>query len=545
MNIRPLITTLLLVLCMQASTLVGAVNRDIYQDLPFEMSRVTIPTFANNSCSIAEFGAKGDGVTLNTQAFAKAIEFIAQKGGGTVVIPRGVWLTGPIILRDNINLHAQAGALILFSTNFDHYPIVETIFEGLNTRRCMALIYAKGCKNIAITGSGVFNGQGEAWRPVKKGKMTSSQWSKLIKSGGVLDDKKQVWYPSVGSLKGQQLSDMNVPRNIKTESQWLEIRDFLRPVLLNFVNCEQVLLQGVTFENSPCWTLHPIMCSNITIDQLTVRAPWYAQNGDGLDLESCTNAVITNSTFDVGDDAICIKSGKDKDGRDRNAPCQNVLVDNCVVYHGHGGFVVGSEMSGGVKNVKISNCMFIGTDVGLRFKSVRGRGGVVENIYINDIQMSNIMTEPLLFDLYYGGKSAVEALEDGDTTPKTLVIHPVTEETPTFKNIFIKDITCSGALRAMYFNGLPEMKIENIVVENATITATKGAELNNSKGVVLKNLTIHPASGAAIIMNSVSNVDISNITHPTSSKTLETTGDNKDIVLNGKKYHADKRMAHK
>ena len=165
----------------------------------------------------------------------------------------------------------------------------------------------------------------------------------------------------------------------------------------------------------------PLMCENVLIEDVLVRNPSFAQNGDGLDLESCKNALIVNSTFDVGDDGICIKSGKDLDGRKRGIPCENVIVDGCTVFKGHGGFVVGSEMSGGVKNIMVRDCQFLGTDVGLRFKSARGRGGVVENIYIQDMSMFDIQTDVITFDLYYGGKSAVEALNDGDQKKQQVV----------------------------------------------------------------------------------------------------------------------------
>lgn len=229
--------------------------------------------------------------------------------------------------------------------------------------------------------------------------------------------------------------------------------------------------------------------------------------------------MIINCSFDVGDDAICIKSGKDEDGRKRGIPCENVVVKNCIVYHGHGGFVVGSEMSGGVKNIDVSDCQFIGTDVGLRFKSRRGRGGVVENIYISRINMINIPAEPLLFDLFYGGKSAIEAMEDGeDQRVEENFVLPVTEETPVFKNIFIKDIVCRGASRAMFFNGLPEMNITNIRIENATIFARKGAEIHEADGVIMKNVHIVPEKGEALLLNNVKNFNGDNFTYPESLK---------------------------
>lgn len=496
---------------MQAKADVAAYEYEyLYKNLPFEMPRVYKPVFPNNEVSVVDFGGIGDGLVKNTEAFKKAMEALAKKGGGKLIVPSGVWYTGPITFESNVNLHLTGGAVILFSSDYSDYPLVETSFEGLETRRCESPLNARFKENIAITGNGSINGNGDAWRPVKKGKMTANQWKKLLDSGGVLNAKKDYWFPSQSALDAHERADMNVVRGVETDADWVAIRDYLRPVLLSFRNCKNVLLEGVAFENSPAWNLHPNMCENVIIDNITVRNPWYSQNGDGLDLESCKNALVVNTRFDVGDDAICIKSGKDLDGRRRGMPCENVIVDNCVVYHGHGGFVVGSEMSGGARNISVSNCQFLGTDVGLRFKSTRGRGGVVENIYITNINMTAIPTEPLLFDLYYGGKSAVEELEDGDQKGGEEKIPAVTEETPAFRNIFIKDLTCAGARRAMFFNGLPEMNIENINVENVTISATYGVELAESNGVNLKNINVRVEKGPALNLKNVQNLELNN-----------------------------------
>lgn len=532
MNFLTKMSFVLLCILLSVST-VKAENRYnyLYKDLPFKMPVIQRPVFPDNKVSITDFGGVADGITLNTEAFAKAIDALSKKGGGTLFVPSGVWYTGPIVFKSNINLHLEKGALILFSADFNLYPLVNTVFEGLDTRRCQSPISGRNLENIAITGKGSINGSGEAWRPLKKSKVTEIHWKKVIASGGVVKDDNY-WFPSRGSLKGLEISDMNVPRQDLTEAEWMEIKDFLRPVMVSFIECKNVLLEGVLFENSPSWNIHPLMCENVILDNVMVRNPGYAQNGDGLDLESCKNSIIVNSIFDVGDDAICIKSGKDEDGRRRNRPTENVLIDNCKVFQGHGGFVVGSEMSGSVRNISVSNCQFLGTDVGLRFKSCRGRGGVVENIYIRDINMFDIATESFLFDLYYGGKSAVESLEDGDTIPVTSTILAVDETTPAFKNIYVKNLVSRNARRAMFFNGLPEMKIENINVEDVTITAKIGAELVESKDIHFKNVKIVPAQGAALILRNVENVTVSDFKFPASLKeVVNISGDNKDIHL--------------
>jgi polygalacturonase len=476
----------------------------VYANLPFAMGKVPQPTFANHSASIADFGAVADGQTLNTEAFAKAIASLASKGGGRVVVPQGLWLTGPIVLKSNINLHIERGAVVLFSRNFDLYPIVPKSFEGLDTYRCQSPISANNEQNIAITGEGIVDGNGDAWRAVKRSKLTDGQWKKIVASGGVLNEKGDTWYPSESSRLGNTKSvDQNIT-DAKTPEDFTLIKDFLRPVMVSIVSCKNVWLDGVTFQNSPAWNLHPLMCENLTVSNLTVRNPWYSQNGDGIDVESCKNTVVYNSRFDVGDDAICIKSGKNEQGRKRGKPTENLLVTECTVYHGHGGFVVGSEMSGGVRNAKVWNCTFLGTDVGLRFKSNRGRGGVVENIWISHIDMLNIVAEPLLFDLFYGGKSAVEALEDGDKPSLNRV--KVDETTPQFRNIFIDHITCDGADRAMYFNGLPEMNVTNVTLDNVVIRSRRSAEILQSTDVKLSRIRIIPDKGEPLVVRNSTNV---------------------------------------
>lgn len=477
------------------------IDESIYKNLPFDMPKVKQPSFPDYTVNILEFGAKSDGITLNTQAINNAIKAVNAKGGGKVVIPEGLWLTGPIQLLSNVNLHTEKNALVLFTDDFNAYPIIKTSFEGLETRRCQSPISAMNVENIAITGYGVFDGSGDSWRPVKQSKLTPGQWNELVKSGGVVDNS--VWYPSAGSLKGAlACKEFNNPEGIETEEEWNEIRPWLRPVLLNIVKSKKVLLEGVTFKNSPSWCLHPLSCEHITINQVKVFNPWYSQNGDALDLESCNNSLIINNIFDAGDDAICIKSGKDEDGRKRGEPCQNVIVRNNTVLHGHGGFVVGSEMSGGVKNIYVTDCTFLGTDVGLRFKSTRGRGGVVEGIYIHNIHMIDIPHEALLFDLFYGGKGAGEETEEELKDRMQAAIPPVTVETPSFRDIHISNIICKGSGRAMFFNGLPEMPIKNVTVKDVIISdAKEGIIISQAQGVTLKNIRIETKGNTLKVKN--------------------------------------------
>jgi len=458
------------------------------EGLPFQMAVFRAPAIPDVRVTLTDFGAIGDGITLNTDAFACAIDQLYKQGGGHLVVPRGVWLTGPIVLRSNIDLHLEKGAVIQFAADESLYPIIETSFEGLDTRRCQSPLSANGATNISITGQGVIDGNGEYWRPVKRQKVTENHWKRLLTIPGSLEIRPGYWVPSESFARGDKGANMNVP-NAKTDEEWEAVRRFLRPVMVSLVRCKNVLLQGIIFQNSPAWNLHPLMCENIILDDLLVRNPAYAQNGDALDLESCTNALIINSRFDAGDDGICLKSGKNADGRRRGIPCSNVIVDGCTVFAGHGGFVVGSEMSGGIKNIMVRHCQFLGTDVGLRFKSTRGRGGIVENIYIDGISMTDILTDALTFNMYYGGKSVAEMLADGDN-PDNQTKAPVTEETPIFRNIHISNVVCNNAGRAMEFNGLPEMPIRGITLRDITIHAKRDAEFHNCQDITKQNVNI-------------------------------------------------------
>lgn len=478
---------------------------EIYEGIEFNMPIVQEPTFPDYSVSIVDFGGVGDGQFLNTDAFADAINTVSVKGGGTIVIPRGIWLTGPIVLQNNINLHADYGALIIFSTNKDLYPLIETSFEGLKTVRCMSPISGKNLRNIAISGEGIFDGSGDAWRHVKKSKTTEGQWKQLLSSGGVLNKKGDEWYPSESYKSGAEISDMNVPVNIEN---YEDVKDFLRPVMVSLINCENILLDGPVFQNSPAWCIHPLMCENLTVRNIEVRNPWYSQNGDGIDIESCKNSLVYNCTFDVGDDAICIKSGKDEDGRERAMPTENTIIKNCVVFHGHGGVTVGSEMSGGVKNMHVSGCTFIGTDVGLRFKSNRGRGGVVENIYISDIDMLDIPTNAISFNLYYGGMSVSEMMEEGKDANAKENIPEVSDETPQFKDISIRNIKVKGAYQAIYLQGLPEMNLENVVLENLVMEAENGLFCMDAEDISIKNLKLITSKFPALSFYNVKNVSV-------------------------------------
>ncbi len=461
--------------------------------LGFDMPAIKAPVFAGRTFTITDFGAVGDGHTLNTVAFAKTIQACVNAGGGRVVVPAGLWLTGPIGLKSNIDLHLSQGAVILFSPDIEHYPLKKTTFEGLESVRCTSPLSGENLENIAITGDGIIDGFGQVWRPVKKSKLTDGQWKALVSSGGVLDAAKKIWYPSEKALNGPETVRQLNQRHAEPV-EYTAAGEFLRPVMVSLVNCKNVLLDGPTFQNSPSWNIHPLLCEDMIIRNINVRNPWWSQNGDGLDLESCRNVLIYNCRFDVGDDAMCMKSGKNEYGRRRGRPTENVAIWDCTVYHGHGGFVIGSEMSGGVRNISVRNCEFLGTDVGLRFKSTRGRGGVVENIYIEDIRMMGIATDAIRFNMFYAIKSP------GPEQSLEIPPDPISEETPRFQNIYLKNIVCSGAESAIYMQGLPEMPVQKIEMENVVITAKTGVTAIEADQVTFKNVAIIPEEGASFML---------------------------------------------
>lgn len=495
-----------------------------YDNLPFKMEVIKAPEFKTKDYNIKEFGAVGDGTTLNTEAFQKAINKCSENGSGRVIVQSGIWLTGPIVFKSNVNLHLMQGAHIQFSRNFDLYPLIDGYFEGITQVRCQSPLSGFNLENISISGDGIIDGAGDAWRPVKKSKMTDGQWKELNKTG-VLNASGNTWWPSKQALEAENvMSEMLKNKSKLTKDDFAKVRDYLRPVMVNFIKCKNVVLEGVTFQNSPAWNLNPIMCENIILRNLNIRNSWYSQNGDGLDLESCKNALIYNCRFDVGDDALCMKSGKDKEGRDRGVPTENVIIADCIVYHGHGGFVIGSEMSGGMRNLKVSNCNFIGTDIGLRFKTARGRGGVVENIYVNDIYMKDIPNEALSFNMYYEAvdPSAAKSAEQSSINTAKFTVD---EGTPIFRNFYLNNIYCVGAKTAVVIQGLPEMSIKNIEINNLNMTAEKGIMIFDAENIKLSNVKVDVPSPVINVSQS-KNVILDNIVNLKSVDTyLKLSGD--------------------
>jgi polygalacturonase len=454
---------------------------------------VAIPSFPAQNYDLRQAGAVGDGMTLNTVAFEKAFAALAEKGGGELDVPPGLWLTGPIKLRSHINLHLERGALIQFSRDYRLYPLTVIDLKGEKEVDSTSPISGLNLENVAITGEGIIDGGGDAWRPLKKDKLGDGDWKAFVKSGGVLNDKGDTWYPSREVISGEKIVEKLRKENSVTLADYEPAHQFLRPKMLRLIGCKKVLLQGFTIQNPPNWTLNPVLCDDVSILNVQVHNLPTAQNSDALDLESCRRAVIRGCTFDTGDDGICIKSGKDEVGRRIGVPCEDVLVEGCTVYHAHGGFTIGSEMSGGVRNFIVRNCTFIGTDIGLRFKSTRGRGGVVEKIFISDIRMENIPGDAINFNLYYENKSPLDETANAETK-----FPPVTEATPAFKDIHIENVVCRGARNAIVLQGLPEMPLRDITLKNVSITSQKGVSVTDAENISFENVRVESQAGAAV-----------------------------------------------
>ncbi|UKT62975.1 glycoside hydrolase family 28 protein [Pedobacter mucosus] len=454
------------------------------------LPQIIKPVFRKDTINIVTYKALGDGISLNTEFINKAISDCSAKGGGVVLIPSGMWLTGPIYLKSKVNLHLERGATLVFTADKSQYKIVEGDYEGKSAARNESPINGKDLENIAITGKGIIDANGDAWRAVNQAQLTPEQWKDKLASGGVLGDNQKSWYPSLQFKNAQKEGKSMLIVPGKSLDSFSDMKDFLRPNLLVLKNCKKVLIEGVIFQNSAAWCLHPILCEDLTISGVTVKNPHYAQNGDGMDIESCLRFMVENCILDVGDDAICIKSGKDEEGRKRGVPTAEGIIRGNTIYSGHGGVVVGSEMSGGARDIFIENCTFIGTDKGLRFKSTRGRGGVVERIYARNIFMKDIIDEAIFFDLFYFVKFATDGKRD--------VSSQLNEGTPIFRNMVFENIVCTNAKKAFFIRGLSEMNIQDITLKNSKFTADLGVEFTDASNIKIDNVSFNTKSAAPI-----------------------------------------------
>lgn len=429
--------------------------------------------------NVVNEGASNKG-EKSTDAIRRAIDKAHQNGGGTVYFPAGEYLTGAIELKSNTTIYLDAGAVLKFSTDFDEYlPFVQSRWEGTVMKNFSPLIYANNAENIAITGRGKIDGQGQAW------------WKEMYR----------IKYPK----DGKELPLNKYQKIWKEQNEGLETADyyqgtmkimFFRPPLFQAFQSKNIRIEGVTIVNSPFWTLNPAFSENINITGVTIINPEGGPNTDGINPTSCKNVRISDCYISVGDDCIAIKSGRDMDGRKWATPTENVTITNCTMLDGHGGVVIGSETSGDIRKITISNCVFDGTDRGIRLKSARGRGGVVEEIRVSNIVMKNIKDEAIVMNLFY----------DPNTKPE-----PVTERTPIFRNIHISNLTGSQIKKAGYVHGIEEMPVQNISFSNINIQAEEGFTIHTAKNVELHNVKVDVDSGPSFDIENTTDIVLDNI----------------------------------
>lgn len=439
--------TLALITCMIGLARAGESAGDVQP--PFPMPDLTAPTFPDQDFNIANFGAIADGKTKNTAAFAATIEACSKAGGGSVIVPAGTWFTGPIIMRSHVNLHLEKGAVVSFSSDPNDYS--PSVFESLGGHARSGLICNNEGEDIALTGDGEFIGNGQLWWKLVQAKAAERKRLKVQPD------------PHMSTIPSSY--DVVDPKTGKKDK-------IGRPTFVSFNNSKNILIDGPTFRDGPIFMVHPNSCEDVIIRNIHVFSAG-GPNTDGIDPNACTNVLIENCYLDTGDDCLVIKS-------ERSKSAENIVIRNLTTHRGHGGIVVGSTVEGGVRNVFADNCHFDGTDTGIRLKSNRLCGGVVENLWLEDIHMGTILTQAITMDMWYHDKK------------ETLAPNP--DATPVFRNIHIKNLTCQNAAQAMYFNGLPDSPIQGITLENISINALSGTVEKHTRNIVETNVKIHVPS---------------------------------------------------
>lgn len=431
---------------------------DPWQQLPAILARIKPPTFPNRDFDIAKFGAVGDSKTDCTEAFRKAIAACNAAGGGRVLVPAGQFLTGAIHLKSNVNLHLAADATIKFSPDPKRYlPLVFTRWEGTELMNYSPFIYAFEQENIAVTGEGTLDGQAGLehwWRWTgrknwgwKEGEPTAARARNLL----------------------HEMAENGTPVSERKFGEG----SYLRPQFIQPYRCKNVLIEGITIKNSPMWEVHPVLCTNVTVRKLTINST--GPNNDGCDPESCTDVLIEDCSFNTGDDCIAIKSGRNADGRRLHVPSQNIVIRGCHMQDGHGGVTLGSEISGGVRNVFAEKCQMDSPNLNfaVRLKNNAMRGGVLENIYARDITVGQVSTAAITIDFYY---------EEGESG----------KFTPVVRNVDIRNLHSQKAKYALYFRGFKNAPITDVIIENCDFGGVAEENvLENVKDITLRNVRIN------------------------------------------------------
>ena len=435
-----------------------AIAAEAWDQVPAILARIQPPRFPQRDFEITRYGATGDGAKDCTYAIAQAIAACNQAGGGRVVVPAGVFMTGPIHLKSNVDLHVASGATLKFVRDTSRYlPLVYTRWEGVECMNYSAFIYSYGQDNIAITGEGTLDGNCdcEHWWPWKG--RTECGWS-----------KGQPWQDTARNV----LFDMGA-KDVPVAERKFGEGHYLRPQFIEPVRGKNILIEGVTITNSPMFEVHPVLSTNVTVRN--VKTISHGPNNDGCDPDSCTDVLIENCVFDTGDDCIAIKAGRNRDGRRVAVPTENVIIRNCRMKDGHGGLTIGSEMSGGVRNVFAENCRLDSPNLNqaLRFKTNAMRGGTIENVFFRNIQIGEISDAVLQIDFFY---------EEGPQGP----------ERPVVRNIDIRNVSCRKANYALNVRGFPNAKIHNIHLEHCAFENVAHPNIvENVEGLVLAQVTMN------------------------------------------------------
>lgn len=448
-----------------------------YTNLPCAVEHVQPVVIPDYSVTLTDFGAVGDGQTDCSEAFAAALKHLKKQGGGHLIVPDGKWLTGPIKLISNFDLHLSDNATIVFSANKELYvQPSDTLRDG--SKKCYALVHGSKLENVAITGYGTLDGQGIYWRPVKQKKVDEDIWNTLLDMGGTIkpdgnSKKWKVWYPF----------NLNREYNVPNIASDAITQEKMRPHLVNITDSKNVLIEHVHLLNSPKFHLVPTRIQNLIIDGVNIRCPHWAQNGDAMDPGNVQVALIVNCNISCGDDGICMKGGVGQKGVDAG-PQRDFLICNDTVYRAHGGFVIGSEFSGGMQRLVVKDCRFEGTDIGCRFKSAPGRGGWCEDIYCYDIIMKDIIESAFLIQSGYADRGAGVSATDKDNKDAFF---------PDWSNITFRNITCIGSKLAVDIQGLKGKPVHDILFDKITIIGNKGGvKMEWGENIKFVNCNINP-----------------------------------------------------
>jgi polygalacturonase len=445
----------------------------------FSLAAPLLAASAGGIFNVLDYGAAPDGKTKDTAAIAQAVAACSASGGGTVYFPAGRYLTGSIQLESNLTLNLDAGATLLYSGDPADSPLVPSRWEDTTAFTHAPLIYANGKENIAIVGRGTLDGQGRNW------------WWRAGRAG-----------PQSASARPAQQAWLKLYDRIQagetlTAADFKLAAEYLRPSLVQPYNCRNVLIEGVTLTESPMWMLHPLYSENVEVRGVTFRSD--GPNTDGIDVDSCRDVRISDCFFATGDDCIVIKSGRDRDGRRVARPTEHVAITNCVMYQGHGAIVIGSETSGDVRDIVASNIVAKGTDRGIRIKSQRGRGGVVENVRCDNFVIENALSQAIEITTLYSQMPA----------------EPLSERTPLFRNFAFSNITIINAHQVASIQGLPEKTIDGLRFTDITASGKVGFLCDHAMGVELHHVRVNASSGSAFVFDTVRDGVLDDVTSGT------------------------------